>query len=197
LAIFSLLREDKLFARFTLAFFTFGFGAIMCTPVITLLQVDELKITPQWVGLLATITTLFAAFFYYYWGRVIDSKGPIFCALAAIAGWIVVFVGYTFAANLYWLIPIAVVSGVASSANDLAVINGVMQFGEAGQVPRYSGVHFTLLGIRGLISPLLGGLLAEVMPLRAVFAIATGMIVLGFFFMLSVLRCQRGREGET
>jgi MFS family permease len=197
LAIFSLLRHDKLFARFTLAFFTFGFGVIMCSPVITLLQVDELHITPQWVGLLATITTLFMAFFYYFWGRVVDTRGPIFCALAAIAGWVLVFIGYTFAANLYWLIPIAVVSGIASSANDLAVINGVMQFGDRDAVARYSGVHYTLLGIRGLIGPLLGGLLVEIMSLRAIFAFATGLIVLGFFFMLSVLRGQRCREVET
>jgi MFS family permease len=190
LAIFSLLRQDKLFARFTLAFFTFGFGVIMCSPVITLLQVDKFNITPQWVGMLTTITTLFAALFYYFWGRVVDTKGPIFCALAAIAGWLLVFIGYTFAANLYWLIPIAVLSGIASSANDLAVVNGVMQFGEGEAVARYSGVHYTLLGLRGLTGPLLGGLLAGVMSLQAIFALATGMIGLGFFFMLSVWRRQ-------
>jgi MFS family permease len=194
LAIFSLLREDKLFARFTLAFFTFGFGVIMCSPVITLLQVDKLHITPQWVGMLAAVATVFAAGFYYFWGRVVDTRGPIFCALAAIAGWVLVFIGYTFAANLYWLIPIAVVSGIASSANDLAVINGVMQFGKGEAVARYSGVHYTLLGIRGLTGPLLGGLLVEIMSLQAIFALATGLIVLGFFFMLSVLRAQPRRE---
>jgi len=193
-ASLSVLRQDSLFARFSLAFFIFGFGNLMCGPIVPVFQVDELGITPGWVGMLATTTALSAGVSFYFWGRAVDSRGAIFCALGAMLGWGSVSLGYAVVPSLPWLIPIAALTGVSSSATELAVLNAVMQFAGRDKVPRYSGTHYTLLGVRGVCAPFLGASLLEVVSPRAVFAICTLFILIGFLLMLGVSKEMKKRD---
>jgi MFS family permease len=180
------LRQNPGFARFTLGFFLFGWGNLIYMPAVPILQVDVLKITPQWVGLLATIATFFSGISYYYWGKLVDRRGAISCTLLACAGWLMVVVGYIFVPNLGWLIPVAVVTGFAGAAQELAMLNGMLYFCKDRNLERYTGVHYTLLGIRGLGAPLLGGWLIGKMPLRGLFVLGAGLIFLGLLLLLGL-----------
>jgi MFS family permease len=191
---FSLFRKDPRFKQFCIAYFICGFGNLMSGPVITLFQVDDLKITPEWIGWISSIGTLTAALTYYYWGKVVDSKGPIYCTLLAMLGWGLAVGGYSLVHSLYGLIPIAIISGVSGSAGDVGPLNALLQFGRKEEVARYASLHYALLGIRGIIAPLLGGLLAEALPFdsaanyRIIFRLSAVLVMLGCFLMWRVMK---------
>lgn len=180
------LRQNPGFARFTLGFFLFGLGNLLYMPAVPILQVDVLKITPQWVGLLATLATFFSGLSYYYWGRLIDRRGAMACTLLASVGWLLVVVGYIFVPNLAWLIPIAIVTGLTGAAQELAMLNGMLYFCRDQDLARYTGVHYTLLGVRGLVAPFLGGWLIGEVPLRGVFCLGAGLVFLGMLLLLGL-----------
>jgi len=185
-SIFLLLRQDSFFARFSLAFFIFSLGVRLIGPVAVLFQVDELKITTQWAGALATLNTLVAAVSYYFWGKIIDRRGALVCLSAAMFGFFLVTAGYGLVPSLPWLIPLTLVGGFAGAAHEMGMVNALLIFGKASLVPRYTGVHFTLLGLVGLIAPLLGGLLVGIMPLRTIFFLAGSLTLAGFLLMRPV-----------
>jgi len=190
----TVLRQDRLFAKFSIAFLIVGFGYMMYFPLIPILQVDELKITSEWVGWLATASALFSGISFYFWGRLVDRRGAVLCTILATVGWEVIACGYILVKSLPGLIPIALILGATSSASEVALINVVMQFSDPERIPRYSAVHYTLVGIRGLAAPLLGGLLAGIMSLRSLFAISAGLILAGLLLMLQVMKEQERDE---
>jgi MFS family permease len=193
----SILRQDRLFARFSMAFFIAGFGYMMYFPLIPMLQVDELDITPHWVGWLATISALFAGISFYLWGRVVDKKGAVACAVLSTIGWGLVACGFIAVRSLPGLIPIALLMGLAGSATEVALINVIMQFSPPDRIPRYTAVHYTLVGMRGVAAPLLGGLLAGMMPLRSIFMVCTVLILAGVLLMLQVMKEQVRRDEDS
>lgn len=190
----SVLSEDPLYVKYLLAFFLASFGGLMYAPLIPILQVDQLHITTDWVGMLGTVSALFAGLSFYLWGKMIDARGAVACALVFALGWAAAAIGYAAVPSLPWLIPLAVVTGLAGSARELAMVNAVMQFADQERIPRYSSVLYTSVGISGLAAPLCGALLATVLPVRTVFWLCGGVVLLGFLLMLQVMKEKQWEE---
>jgi MFS family permease len=111
-----------------------------------------------------------------------------------MVGWGLAVGGYSLVHSLYGLIPIAIISGVSGSAGDVGILNALVQFGRKEEVARYASLHYALLGIRGIIAPLLGGLLAEALPFdrtvnyRIIFRLSAGLVMLGCFLMWRAMK---------
>lgn len=181
------LVTDRRFGLYSLAFFTFGFGNFLQSPLIPLLQVDELHITDQWVGILAMIGAGMSALFYAIWGRLMDRANPFHTAVFSFAVWGLTPIVYALAHTVPTLIVAAVLIGIASPGVDLAWLNAVMQFTNREGIPRYAATHTFLVGIRGLVGPFVGVWLLKTFPLRHCFYISAGIIWVGIVMMAAVV----------
>jgi MFS family permease len=173
----STLWRDRRFAWYSTGYFIFGFANIMISPVIPIFQVDVLQITPIWVAVLSTTSAALGGLLYYVWGRTIDRRGPFRTLLVAFTITAAMPVVYALAHSLPALLLAAVAAGIGGPGTELCWINAVMRFGRGGEVARYSALHMTLLGVRGLIAPWLGGGLIAVWPdLRPIFWLGFGLM---------------------
>ncbi|MHB9130771.1 MAG: MFS transporter [Armatimonadota bacterium] len=192
---------DKRFALYSLAFFTFGFGNLLQTPLIPLFQVDELHITDQWVGILAMASSGTSALFYVIWGRLMDRYSPFLAVTLSFAIWGITPFVYANAHSVPTLMIASILVGIAAPGIDLTWLNAVMHFTNREGIPRYAALHTFLVGIRGLLAPFVGTwLLVHVLHgnLRQCFYVSAGVIWLGSLFMavvaLFVLRSPRHKH---
>lgn len=198
------LKTDWRFGLYSLAFFTFGFGNLLQSPLIPLFQVDEMHITDLWVGLLATVGAGTSALFYIIWGRVMDRYNPFYTAVFSFAVWGISPLVYAYAHSVPTLLIASVIIGIASPGIDLAWLNAVMQFAGRDSIPRYTATHTFLVGIRGLVGPFVGAWLLSRFNLRQCFHISAAVIWVGaalmawvvFTILLPDLRKGRWHAGE-
>ena len=178
------LWRDRRFAWYSTGYFIFGFSNIMISPVIPIFQVDVLKITPMWVAILSTASAAMGGAAYYYWGHSVDRRGPFRSLLFGYTVLLVIPVVYAFTRNVPTLLIAAIAGGIAGPGTELSWVNVVMRFGQQRQIARYSALHLTLLGIRGLIAPWVGGALIAVWPgMRPIFWLAFGLQLVGWMVM--------------
>ncbi|MFH1407291.1 MAG: MFS transporter [Candidatus Omnitrophota bacterium] len=176
---FEILKNDATYRKFEQGFFIFGFGNLMALPVYALFVVDVLKLTNFEVGFLATVASLLGIGAMYYWGHAIDAKGAF-----RLAGKVILLLSltpfvYCIAGN-YWILFIAAAaSGIGLAGLELITMNSIIEISKKVNVPKYTGIHITLMGIRGSIAPFAGTQLAAIIGLRWVFFLSGALIVLG------------------
>jgi len=171
---FKVMREDPAFRLYAASFFLFGFGNLIVGPLVPVIQVDELHISSQWVGYLATTSAAFSMVGYLFWGRFLDRHGP-FRMMLFVYGIISVHaVTYLFAQNVPVLLISAAATGLAWSGGDLGYINAAMRFGKRDSAATYAGVFAFLQACRGIPAPFLGAALSHVsfVGTRGVFVVS-------------------------
>ena len=204
LAGFSILREDRAFAKFMLWQMVFGLGNIATQPALTMVMMTFMdhyrrqgfgygwamaarSVTPLLVAVcLAPLAgrlfdhmhiTRFRGIGAAMWGA---SKLLVFLAAVPIAaagatGW-----------TPWVIIFIAfAIQGMGMAVGNIAYNLGHMNFASLERSHEYMGLHLTLQGIRGLAGPLLGAAMFGAMGVKML-PIAAGMIFIGvggFFFM--------------
>ncbi len=179
------LVRDRRFGLYSLAFFTFGFGNLLQNPLIPMLQVDELHISDQWVGILAMTTAGVSAVFYAVWGRVLDRFNPFLTATLSFAIWGFTPFVYAAAHSVPTLLVASILIGIAQPGIDLTWLNAVMQFADRDNIPRYASLHTFLVGIRGLLAPIIGVWMLHALRhnLRLCFLLSAVVIWLGTLLM--------------
>jgi MFS family permease len=83
-----------------------------------------------------------------------------------------------------WVTAIAyIITGITVAGSDLGWMNAIMQFARKEQIGHYTALHAFLLGVRGIIAPLLGTVLMTIpwIGLRGVFIIATIIVLYGWW----------------
>ncbi len=73
----AIVRKDPAFKLYCTFFYLYGFGNMMAGPIITMVQVDQLHITKQWVSYLSITQAIFGMLGYFLWGKVVDHRGPV------------------------------------------------------------------------------------------------------------------------
>jgi len=171
---FRVMKHDPAFRLYSTCFYLYGFGNLITSPIVPLIQVDELKITPQWVGYLATTSALFSMIGYLWWGRFLDRHGP-FRMMLSVYGVISVYaLTYYFAHSVPVLLIASAATGLAWSGGDLGYINAAMRFGKRDSATAYASVFAFLQACRGIPAPFIGAALAGVsfIGTRGVFLIS-------------------------
>lgn len=182
----SLLKTDVGFRFFAGAVFVYGFGNLMLLPVFTIFQVDILRITAAWVGILSIVTQVVWMLSYVFWSRYIDCISPLKIVLACTALTALIPINYIAATEVWMLIPMAVVSGIVAAGIELSYFNSMMQFSSPGNIVQYQGVHSLLLGVRGVLAPFVGASLARICietdtSLRWIFLLSASLILIGYW----------------
>lgn len=165
-----LLRADRSFLRFLAGFFAFGFGVWLMAPAVPLLLVDVLHATNFQVGLLGAITSATAIVAYYYWGQVMDRRPPTHAVVPVFLVGTLTPLIYMIATTPWMALSAGVTDGLTSAGIDLGWLHGVFQYAPIGQVRHYVAIYNTLVGVRGVVAPILSGLLLPIVGTKAILA---------------------------
>jgi MFS family permease len=193
-----ILRDDHRFRWFALSVFTYGFGNLVLTPVIPIVQVDQLKISTASIALLANISQITAAIAYFYWGRYVDRHSPVKAVIINIILNLFIPICYYFAVNFWFLVPAFILSGITMAGIDLSYFNSVLSFAGEQNATRYQALQSFLLGIRGTIAPFVGSALMRLFhgngwEIRGIFLVALFFIFTGCWMQMAGLR----RKGSS
>lgn len=154
----GVLIRDRVFLMWEIGFTVFGFGNLFLAPVLPVFQVRHLGLSNTQISMIAMCWTLSWLVAYPFWGTFIDRRGPGRAIIMTIVLFglcpMAYYAGGTFRAALLG----AVFNGVAEAGIDIGWMNQCIKLAP-GRASLYSGLHLTILGIRGTIGPLLGAAL--------------------------------------
>jgi MFS family permease len=171
----------------------------MIMPVIPIIQVDKLHISTNHINLLANLTQITAAVAYFYWGRYVDRHSPLKAVVVNILLNAFIPVFYLVAESKWMLAPAFFLAGITQAGIDLSYFNSILSFASEENASRYQALHSFLLGIRGVIAPVAGGLMVELLrqnglDFRWLFLVALSFILAGCWMQVMGIR-RREREG--
>jgi MFS family permease len=192
---FRVLLTDRLFRLYAAAFFLWGFGNLMLSPVIPVFQVDELRISDRWVGYLATVASGLSMVGFIFWGRLLDRSGPFRLLLGMLGFAAIGPLTYFFSHSLPPLLLAVAAQGVAMAGGELGYINAAMRFGRREAVTYYAGMFAFLQALRGLSAPFIGAALSEWLGPRPVFLIPLGLW--GISALIAVIGWRRAQRQPT
>ena len=191
LSTLRIFHTDHGYRWFALSVFTYGFGNLMLAPAIPLIQVDRLHISTTHIALLANLAQVTAAVSYFFWGRYVDRHSPIKAVILNILLNALIPIFYLLAWDKWMLVPAFILSGVTQAGIDLWYFNSILSFAREENASRYQALHSFLLGIRGILAPLLGAYLIGALPkigdqpdLSWLFGIALTLILVGCWMQL-------------
>jgi predicted MFS family arabinose efflux permease len=147
------MHENSAFRKFMISVFVFGFANIMNVTLIPIYQVDVLRITPFQVAVLANVSTVAWMLSYPYWGKRVDTASPMHAMIMCIILSATLPINYFLVRNAWWLLPSAVLNGLALSGIELAYFNGVMFCAPEGLETQYQSFHSLSMGVRGVLAP--------------------------------------------
>jgi MFS family permease len=172
----------------------------MIAPVIPIIQVDRLHISTTHIALLANLAQITAAMAYFFWGRYVDRHSPLKAVVLNILLNALIPLFYLVAGNKWMLIPAFILGGVTQAGIDLSYFNSILSFATEESASRYQALHSFLLGIRGVLAPVLGGFMIEGLrnyglDLRWVFVVALTLILTGCWMqVIGIRRRERAPE---
>ena len=179
--LWQIVRSDRNFAIYLLSYSLFGLGGLMAWPLYPIVQVDRLQLSYSEIGLLGLVEAITWLFSFLFWGRTIDRRGGLFVVRAISAISIVTPLTYMSAQSLWMLMPSAIARGMAMAGFELGRINAGIQLADPERVTEYAAIQSTVVGLRGLVAPLLTiGLLRLGAPHSAIFLISVFFLALGW-----------------
>jgi len=161
------LLADPRFRRYMTCMFVFGSGNLMVGAPLVIMLRDQFRLDPfVSVLIIASVSTLLMPMSIPIWSRLLDRVHII--RFRAIHSWTFVASTGTFFAGAVtgqvWMLWLgAVFKGLAYGGGVLAWNLGHHDFAPAERASQYMGVHVTLTGIRGLLAPVIGVCLYEIL----------------------------------
>ncbi len=152
----SVLRDNVPFRWFALSVTTYGFGNLMTGPLYALYQVDVLHIANTQIANLANFGSLMAIAGFFFWGRFMDKRGAPRTVLYGILTVLLVPLVYIAHPSIPTLFIASGLFSFGQSCIDLSYLQSILTYAEKGKAAQYQSVHSLLLGIRGVIAPLVG-----------------------------------------
>jgi len=184
---FRMLKSDPQDRWFAISAFTVGIGNLIAVPAMTIHQVDNLHILNQQISYLVNISALTAIFFYFFWGRYLDLKGPLRTVWVSVLLLTLIPLTYLFARDWRTLMLASLVAGITNPGIELSYINSILQFADEDRIPQYQSIHSFLFGVRGTVAPFLGGALIELSDKLLKPAHYSGTYVAPVFFISFLL----------
>lgn len=186
----TILKHDRGFRRYEIAFMSYGLAFMMLQPVIPIFLVEVLHVDyAQASNARGLIFYSMMVLFSPVFGRMLDKSDPIKLS--------------TFAFLLLSLFPAALmlsrgvrsvyiafsIYGVAMSAVNIGWTLGPIHFARRSDSAAYMGAHVALVGLRGLVGGPIGILLYRLSGTpNATFLVAVVLFLLASFLMMSLDR---------
>jgi predicted MFS family arabinose efflux permease len=169
-------RDDDVFRRLLVASFLFGAGCWIQTPAHPLLLVDVLHVSTAQVGVFAAAGAAATLVGSAWWGGLVDRRSSL------DALWMMYLVGAATPAicALAWdpwvLVASSVTDALLGIGLDLVWMMVVIDIAGPSRAAQYVAIGATLAGVRGILGPLLGGLLIGALGVRAVYLVALALM---------------------
>jgi hypothetical protein len=203
--------NDRIILTYLLIFFLSGFANLLVAVLYPIYLVDHFGISNTFAGILFACYSLFTIAGYYYWGKHIDRRDPLHAriilmfvlSLVPLTYLILQFVPgreFSFAALLLVFLN-ASFNGIAMSGGELARVNFFVRVVSPALLEKYWTIDYFLMGIRGILAPILGLTLKNLFGYLPVFALAfllaiTASTLMALFYRRSYVRLKdRGLLG--
>ncbi len=186
--MFSILRNNIGYRWFASSVMVYGFANLAMVPLYQLFQVDVLKISNTQIANLANCTSLSAIAGSFFWGRYMDRHGSpkaVFLSISIVA--LIPFI-YLSAKSVTWLLIAAALSGFGFAGIELSYMTSILYYSEPGREAQYQALHSLLVGIRGLIAPLLAIALLKQVGYGPMFLAGAIVMLFGAFLQLLAVR---------
>lgn len=157
--VVAILQRDRPFALFSLSLMFMGTGLLIGMPLYAIIQVDELHLSYSVVGILSLMSSLAWMLSSFPAGRLLDRKGALNVMLLSLFIQAAIPLCYFLAADVTFVAIAFILAGIWSAGNELAWVNSILVFAPHSEVASYTALHMLLVGIRGVLGPILGGLL--------------------------------------
>ncbi|HEX2910873.1 MAG TPA: MFS transporter [Chloroflexia bacterium] len=170
---------DKKYKAFLKAVFLMGLFNLLGAAVFPLIMVDQLHVSNSFLGITSSIQSFVAILSYYMWGKFIDRHHPLVLIYITFIIGAVVILLYVMAWAYWFLIPVAILTGVSTAGGDLANINNAIRFSKNSRdIPHYMALYSSLVGVRGIAAPFLATVLLGFMEVHLILVISfAGLVV--------------------
>lgn len=196
-------RRDRAFCWYETNFSIYGVAFIMLAPVVPLYFTEVWQIDYRDISLSRVLVgSLGIALLGPTAGRLMDAIRPAgLCALAF--GWVALFpLMLAFGAGLLALAPVVVAYlAFAIYSVGMAGVNvgwnvGSIVFAPPGRGAHYQGIHVAMVGVRGLLAPILGYAILRFFGYREVFLAAAVLFMAASVSSAALARWQARRGGH-
>jgi hypothetical protein len=185
-----------MFAIYSAALMFLGTGNLLGLAIFPIVQVDQFHLSYASVGLLSLANSLTWMVSSVALGALLDRKGALPVMLVANIAQALMPICYFMASDVTLVAVAFVLGGVAMAGGDLAWLNVVLLFSGPDRVPDYSALHMLLLGVRGVIGPILGAILLNVvgLGLHETLLVAFAVQIAGSLIMMWVTATYRSPQ---
>ncbi|MGH7163159.1 MAG: hypothetical protein ACREID_06730, partial [Planctomycetota bacterium] len=163
------------------------------TPLVVVFAVEELRLSyGDWTwanGLAFPIAQLLVIPIA---GRLSDAAGVVRTTAISFVVLGVFFASLPFVATAGGLIAAHALYGVAMAGVDVGWALGPLRFAPQGRARVYMSVHFSLVGIRSILAPLLGYGIKSLFSLETAFACSAGLMAAACATALAARRARLG-----
>ena len=180
--------RDARYRRLLLSFTIFGFGNLMNYALYPILLVDHFNASNSFVGIMTALQSATAVAAYFGWGRFIDRGSSLRTTVIATSLGLLMPIGYLFAPNVWFLLPVAAIAGITNAAGDITFFTNIVQLAPRDRIGDYAVAQSSLMGLRGTIAPFVASSLLTAFAPRDVMLFAMGLMVIGLLVMQRAVR---------
>lgn len=187
---------DRRYRRLMLSFLIFGWGNLMNFAVFPIMLVDHFDAPNTFVGIFAASQSATMIVAYVVVGRLIDRGSSLRQTFIGTLLVLLVPIGYLIAPSYWFLLPVAIVAGIAQASGDLTYHTNVVQMAPRDRLAEYAAAQSLLLGIRGSIAPFAASALLGAFSAHVVLLIGLVFMVAGTVVMFGAVREPAHRPRE-
>jgi MFS family permease len=187
---------DRRYRRLMLSFLIFGWGNLMNFAVFPIMLVDHFDAPNTFVGILSAAQSATMIGAYVIVGRLIDRGSSLRQTFIGTLLVLLVPIGYLIAPSYWFLLPVALVAGIAQASGDLTYHTNVVQMAPRDRLAEYAAAQSLLLGIRGSIAPFAASALLGAFSAHVVLLIGLVFMVAGTVVMFGAVREPTARPHE-
>ncbi len=180
--------RDARYRRLLLSFTIFGFGNLMNYALYPILLVVHFNASNSFVGIMTALQSATAVAAYFGWGRFIDRGSSLRTTVIATSLGLLMPIGYLFAPNVWFLLPVAAIAGITNAAGDITFFTNIVQLAPRDRIGDYAVAQSSLMGLRGTIAPFVASSLLTAFAPRYVMLFAMGLMVIGLLVMQRAVR---------
>jgi MFS family permease len=179
---------DHTYRRLLLSFTVFGIGNLMNVAVYPILLVDHFNASNSFIGAMTAVSSATMIVAFLVWGRMIDRGSSIRLTLVNTVVTLLVPIGYIAAADVWLLIPVAIVAGIVNAGGEITFFTNIVQIAPRDRIGEYATAQSLLMGVRGTAAPFLASLLLGLTDARVVLLIGVVFMTAGAAIMAGAVR---------
>ncbi len=181
------ISTNRSFMLFLILNTLFGCGTLIGAPLYAVVQVNRLGLSYTEVGYLGLLQSITWLLGYFFWGSLVDKKGPIFVLLISMFCGALMPLGFMLADSFWWLVPAFIAQGLLLGGFDLGFTNTAMNLANRSQLEAYFAAIHLVGGIRGIIVPLTTPVLVSMHVSESViFGIGVGFILISMLLAIGI-----------